>query len=1579
MNKSFLLLGAALIYSAAASAVTPDDAWREDPTVVGVNKETAHATYVPYATVAEMQGDAEYYATPWVQPKSSLRKSLNGKWKFKYAAEPSAAPGTFYKTTYNSSKWDEIDVPSVWCMQGYDTPMYVNVDFPFDINKCPKIVRRGDNDGYDTNPVGSYLTHFDVPAEWGDKQLFVNFEGIYSGAYVWVNGEFVGYTQASNTDHEFDITPYAQVGDNLLAVRVIKWTDGSWLEDQDMMRVGGIFRDVTLTAVPKTFIRDHYITSSPTPASDYKSGTFSVSMELSNRDAADFTGTAKVTVLNPDGKTVFATLPDQAVSVAAGQSKTVTVNTTLNDFENWTAETPTLYTVVFSLLDAGGKEIEAFSTKHGFRRIRQTGKFIYINGRKVFFKGVNRQDTHPVTGRMQTTETLLKDVMLYKQYNINTVRTSHCPHQAKMMAMYDHFGIYVMDEADLETHRLNWTLVNDATWTNAYVDRQQRMVLRDRNHASVIFWSMGNESRNGSNFGAARDAIDELDGRFVHYEGQQVFDYSDLTSKMYPYEGEVISADNSSDSRPHFICEYAHSMGQSLGNFVDYWNYFENSKRIIGGCIWDWADQAIYDPKEAMAGTYTPGHYLSGYDFPGPHQGNFMSNGIVGPERKETGKLIEVKKVHQWVKMSDLDPATKTLTVNNTYDFIDLSGFNVAWSLSANGVEVEKGVITDFNVNSEKSGKLTIPYTTKITDDKEYLLNVKFVTKEATDWAEAGHVVAEEQLAVNDRVKLAAKNVKAMKANLQTRGNGPVVISGEGFSYSFDASGNLTSMLFNGHDYLYNGRPMKFDSYRFVENDNPYNCEPPADMSGIGVTCTRLCCDFVEGDATGAKAVKLTAYFENPGQVRYRNTYIIYADGTMDLQSTYNNSNADIERLGHSLYLNPALENLEYFARGPWSNFSDRKTGSFALAYKTTVTDQHEYFVRPQSMSNHEDARYIKLTSKEDPSYGLLIESADKLSFSALHYAESDYNVRHDFELKARPEVVLHLDYNQKGLGNGSCGSTVWARYLQPTGTDLSHTIRFTPLVSKGAGYVIPTGTKGAYITEITSGDESLYAATEAPAEIYTAIPVKIAAKPGAEIPVAVTASAKANVSIWVDFNNDFTFSDDEKTLTVPADAAYGAYRMRIVIDSAEPKANGPIASGSAYDLTLRVTPGTSSEPAKYSVPAGSMHSGKQAYVKEITSTGADTDIHYIADECPKTVYNVLDDVIAVHPGQTFAINFKANEAGPRDESKAYQDLRYNYVGIYADFQNSGNFTQVTTYGSKFDGPNYVANYDVVMDINQTFQIPADAPAGPARIRIIYHNAWMAWGQLNSGMQNILEGMAYDIVLNITADEQGDLDYTTLPENTVEYAIPAGNMHADGNAWVKQLTTTGAETDINCEWTEQPDFYILAPQTVTAMAGKNFALNLVANEAGPRSSSTVHQDLRYNTATLFADWYQTGSMSEIARYGAYKPANTVLANYDAVMNINHTVEVPMDAAEGPARIRVIYNNAWFDFPGYSYQNVKDGCAIDIPVTVVPNPDAIEEITLGERTDANIYDLQGRRIASPTLPGIYIINGQKFRL
>ncbi len=1572
LRKSLVALGLIASVSSFAAQTTWGDYW-EDQSVFAVNKETAHATQTPYASTTEMKADASFFATPWVATNSSRVKLLNGEWSFYLVDEPSKRPTDFYKEGYDVSGWDRISVPSNWEMKGYDMPLYVNVDYPFAKNP-PYIQRHPSYSDYGVNPVGSYVTKFDVPASWSGHQLLLNFEGIYSAAYVWVNGQFVGYTQAANTNHEFDITAAARQGSNTLAVQVFRWSDGSYLEDQDMFRMSGIYRDVTLTAVPKTFVRDHYITSELNASSNYTSGKLNVALDIDNRSTAASTVSANVQLLDPAGAVKYS-FPAQTVSaLAAGSSKKVTFSADLNGLSLWSSETPTLYTVVVWLEDSNGNQTEAFSTKYGFRHIEVVNKFVNINGRKIFFKGTNHHDTHPLYGRAIDMETMLKDVKMFKQYNINTLRTSHYPKQPKMYAMADYFGIYVMDEADVECHAMT-SISDDSSWIPAMVDREERMVLRDRNHPCVIFWSLGNESGDKPNFRNCYDAVRALDPRIIHYEGidGDTWRYTDMTSKMYPQLATVQSHDNRADDRPHFLCEYAHAMGQAIGNLQEYWDIIETSKRTIGGCIWDWVDQAIYHPQEIASGNMKG--FYTGYDFSGPHQGNFCSNGIVGPDREPTGKLQEVKHVYRWIKMSNFNASSKTLSVNNTYDFIDLSGFNVVWSVSRNGEDVESGVITDFNVASEGTGTLNIPYQTATSNDAEYLLNVRFVTKEASDWAEAGHEVSYQQFALTSRPSLPAKT--DMARTLVVTSTNPLQIEGAGFSIGFNAKGELISMNYNGTEMIYNGNGPRFNGNRWIENDAPYSGIPPTGLTQYSFTNTTPTVTYGSGNATGAGSVSIATTYTASSMGSYTTTYTVYSDGTIDLATSYTTRTSSLMRLGLTMSLIPGLENVDYFALGPWSNFADRKTGSHAALYHTTVSEMHEQFIRPQTMGYRQNLRYMRITGHDG--FGLLVETEGQVNFSALHNNEDDFiKVTHDFDLVPREEVILDFDYAQKGLGNGSCGPTVMSQYYVPYGGPFTNRLRFTPLLTEGAGYEVPAGNaSNDYMTSLVSsgeGENIDYEATEAPEGLYTRISGQYVELPHSSPSVTLSATytgSDANAALWIDFDRDNVFSDAEKVeasavnprewaVSVPAGITSGSFRARLVFDTATPAAAGPVVSGRVYDFFVTVT-----KPAvavEYSIPTGSMHSGGQAYLSRIFTAGAYENMDYNASTKPASFYSLLDESMPkVIRGTTFTLSLRANDLG--NTSVVRQDLRYNEAYIYLDAYGSGEFTQIGKYGEHSPKENIGANYSTVMNIDQSVTIPSDASSGNARIRIIYQNAWIDLAGPNA--TGVTEGVAYDIPIEV-------LDHDPNPT----YSTPNGTMHSERNAYVKQISTVDAYNNIFYEWDTCPaSVYTCMDKDLEVEPGSTFTLNLVANNLG--NTSIVRQDLRYNQAYIYSDFDGDAQFTLEASYGSSFVGASTACNYATVMNIQQAFNVPATVKPGIGRIRVIYQNAWMGHSGPNATDIYEGQAIDIPLDVVAGLSAIDEILTDEEAAAKgVYDLMGRRIFGKPSPGIYIMDGKK---
>lgn len=734
----------------------------EDETVFAINKENGVATYMPYPTEAAMMADSAFYAKPWLNPEKNERyQLLNGTWKFRFVPEPSKRPMDFFKEGFDVSLWDNIPVPSNWEMQGYDRPIYCNVEYPHD-NTPPTIqARPGFNDegkNYGINPVGSYIREFDVPADWIARRTFIHFDGIYSAANVWVNGQYVGYSQGSNNVAEFDISKYLRAGRNRLAVQVFRWSDGSYLECQDMFRMSGIFRDVYIYNVPLAAVRDHNI--SARYFESYQNAELNVGILFDNRDAQADNKHVTVSLYSPKGEKIGS--KTLICSVLPGGITEANFSMNIAKIKPWTAETPNLYTIHVVQADGEGNEEMAFSTKYGFRDIKLSGSQVYINGRKVLFKGVNRHDSSPVNGRAVTTEEMLQDVILMKQNNVNTIRTSHYPNHSKMYAMFDYYGLYAMDEADLEDHA-NQSISDKPSWIPAFVDRIDRMIRRDRNHPSVIFWSLGNEAGDGKNFADCYEYAKKLDpSRPVHYEGTRCGTdmggnmYSDLYSKMYP--GMKWMSNNTSGlDKPLFICEYAHAMGNAIGNLTEYWDYIESSDATIGGCIWDWVDQAIYEPHELKRGIK---RLRTGYDFPGPHQGNFCSNGVLPATREPSPKLAEVKAAFQYLKFRlinvDEKKGTAAVRIYNQYAFRSLEGFDLQYDVVRNGHVVSSKVMPLEKVTAGDSVTLVLKLS-KAKLERACKLNIETLLQlhvryhSAPSFGKAGHEVAHQQFALVER------------------------------------------------------------------------------------------------------------------------------------------------------------------------------------------------------------------------------------------------------------------------------------------------------------------------------------------------------------------------------------------------------------------------------------------------------------------------------------------------------------------------------------------------------------------------------------------------------------------------------------------------------------------------------------------------------------------------------------------------------------------------------------------------------------------------------------------------------------
>ena len=994
------------------AAATSKNDW-ENETIFGINKEPGRATMLLYASEKEMKADAAY-AQPWLWPESSLRLMLNGQWQFNWVPKPEDRPVNFYKTNFDASSWKTIPVPSCWEMQGYGTPIYTNVTYPF--RNLPPFIRG--QEGYtvvnEPNAVGSYRRTIKVPASWNGREIYLHFNGIYSAAYVWVNGQKVGYTQGPNNDAEFDVTRYLKTGaENLICVEVYRWSDGSYIEDQDMFRMSGIHRDVYLEARQKLHVQDVKLTSimGGRGRRDGGDGAFhraflAIDIALQNLGKkAD--ARIDVELVNPSGKTIQTAIL-QVTGVEKGIQPARLI-LEVQDPELWSAEKPNLYTVNIAV---GG---DIYTQKYGFRRIENRNGQVFINGKRVMFKGADRHDTHPVYGKAVPVESMIEDILLMKRYNLNTVRTSHYPNDPRMYALYDYYGIYTMDECDLECHG-NHSLSRKKSWEAQYVDRQVRMVLRDRNHPSVIFWSMGNESGGGENFVACKKAIQELDDRLVHYEGMN--EVADMDSRMYPNLPNMIRLDREErlKDRPFFLCEYAHAMGNAIGNLQEYWDYIEfESKRMIGGCIWDWVDQSLCKWGEPTTNMYYGGGFG---DY--PNDNDFCCNGIITADRHVTPKLLEVKKVYQYVDFR-LTPDRK-IRIRNRYCFTPLSDFTFHYSLLRDGRMIKAGTASLPNVEPGDSCFIDLPCEVP-EGEGLYHLNVSLQLKEATNWAEAGHEVACEQLLLSNGRPAISGAVKTTGALKVEENSNQISVKNEGFAFAVSKqTGAVTELSYNGKPIIVTGDKipfgnLTFNGFRSISNDRRGNFKS-------SFAAQKVSMEQDEGMVIIKVSYDVQSGRENRTTIPVETTYTVYNDGSIGVTTNFGNeNNQDFSRLGLIAALEPRLGNVQWLGRGPHENYPDRKTSAFVGVWDGTVNGMTEEYEKPQSMGERCDVKWVTFT--DDKGEGIRIRTGGKLAFSALHYMDEElWQTKYKHELKKiyRPEIILHLDAAMRGLGNASCG-----------------------------------------------------------------------------------------------------------------------------------------------------------------------------------------------------------------------------------------------------------------------------------------------------------------------------------------------------------------------------------------------------------------------------------------------------------------------------------------------------------------------------------------------------------------------------
>lgn len=1025
---------AALLMVTASASFSQLPEW-ENQHILGVNKLAAHASYIPFPDIASALKDDTV--------KSKKMISLNGSWKFHWVPTPESRTNDFYKTDFDDRAWQSIPVPSSQEMQGYGTPIYTNITYPF--KKEPPFVMGDVPKDWTTfkepNPVGSYRKEFLMPSDWANKQVILHFAAVQSHFYLWVNGHKVGYSQSSFNPAEFNISNYIKPGKNLIAVEVYKYGVGSYLEDQDMYRLSGIPRDVFIYSIPDTHIFDYSFHASF--SHDFKDAFFSSKVYLKKDGLSDFKP-VNISLTIYDSKNVLVGTKSKKINQIPKEGDLLLGlgAITVNNVKLWSAENPNLYKVIVAIKDDKENIMEAVKSNYGFRDIKILDSRLCVNGKAVLLKGVNRHDVSAIHGKAVTKEEMLHDITMMKQNNINTVRTSHYPNDPYWLQLCDEYGLYVVDEANLETHGVGDRLSKDTAWRAMYVDREQRLVLRDRNHPSVIIWSLGNESGGGDNFFAGREAILALDStRPIHYEGYNKA--ADIESEMYPTVQHIIDKGNEVSAKPFFMCEYAHSMGNAIGNLKEYWDAIESHKRLIGGCIWEWADHGLVRPVPGTTSGET--FFAYGGDWGDkPNDGTFCMDAVVTSDRKVTAKLMEVKKIYQYIKILPEDVVNGKIKLLNKYAFLPLSEFKIEWFLLENGKRIQSGNMPAPNIAAGDSALVSLPFTKPVLKPgAEYFLTVRFVLKKDRPWAKAGHEIAWEQFAVPYETPTGNWTAHAPGKPLHSsESDSGIWIDGEKFDVAFNKqTGNLTTLRYQDKNILSgkeNG-PV-FNLYRAkLDNDRNHDWGQllPWEKEGYDSLQYQLNSLSVErktGDYEIVVHTAITAKTRSGFTVHTKYDYAVFNDGHIgvNVHFTPDTVGLGIPRLGVKMVLSAGLENVEWYGRGPRESYADRKDAAAFGIYDKKVSDMAEPYAHTQGTGNHEDTRWVKVTDASGS--GINIKANGSMSFTTLHYTDQDlFRAKHPYALKARPETILSLDYMQRGLGNGSCGPNVFEKYMVPS------------------------------------------------------------------------------------------------------------------------------------------------------------------------------------------------------------------------------------------------------------------------------------------------------------------------------------------------------------------------------------------------------------------------------------------------------------------------------------------------------------------------------------------------------------------
>lgn len=1044
----------------------------EDPSVFKINKEDGHAIMMPYDSESEVLSGKE----------SKYKQSLNGKWKFYWQRGLKNQPENFQLVSFDDSHWDEINVPSVWQTEGYSVPYYYASTFPKAFSRTKSKIPSID---HNMQEIGFYRKTFVLDEVFDNREVFLHFGAAKSALEVYVNGEFIGYSQGSMAPHEFDITKVLKKGENVITAKLYRFSDGSYLEDQDMWWLCGIYRDVYLFAEPKVCLRDFYF---KTDFDDtYNDSNVTLNMYFNNYN--NIKGKIKVSAKLIDAKNEEIELGSSEKELSGGK-ETITYNKTVKSPDKWSAETPNLYTLVMSV-ELDGKVICVKSYKVGFKKVEIKGEKIYFNGMPLMIKGVNRHDFDCDYGWAVPKYRYTQDLDIMKQNNINSIRTSHYPDDPYFYDMCNKYGFYVMDECEVETHGVRRKGVpgSNPVWTGAVVDRMQRMVLRDRNNPCIFMWSLGNEAGDGSNFMEMKKSALELDDtRQFHYEGDFDLTKSDVISRMYPTKdimeklgnkqpitislydniANQLAADSKPikaemyEGKPIVLCEYAHSMENSLGNFQEYIDDFEKYDNMCGGFIWDFVDQALHVKDENGND-----NYLYGTDFQGkePHKlidipnttamtGSnvyFCANGIIGADRNPHPQIVEVKHGYQNIGITAKDVKNGEFIIKNKFLFTNLSDFNCKWVIKAEGKEVLNGTIGKIDCAPLEEKEIKIDYDlSNLSDDKELILTVFFETTKKSSGLDADYEIAFEQFVLNEMPK--PKEIKSdKKLDFDISGK-RITVNGENLKVVVD-DGKVVSYVIDEKELL--KAPLEPNYFRaLTDNDIDFLNFTPQWAKFHPFYAWQRATHHTKAVKTevvkNGEVVEIHIAFSTVGLKNSVATYKVYPDGKLYVFHSAIPTKGML-RFGYQMTMESSMEYITWYGRGPKPTYIDRKLGSKIDLYESSVTDFEYRYMRPQESSNRCDVRYFTLTDKEG--FGIRVDAYydNPINFSAYHYTTDGLEkATHINDIPYADITTVNIDHRQLGVGGDLPGQAfVREPYTMPKNQKQEYSFVITPIGRK--------------------------------------------------------------------------------------------------------------------------------------------------------------------------------------------------------------------------------------------------------------------------------------------------------------------------------------------------------------------------------------------------------------------------------------------------------------------------------------------------------------------------------------------------